>query len=303
MGFNVTALAQKARTQTLIVDSDLDMRQYDVIATDVKGDTAEFSEFVGGVGNFESGLISGGLDVSGILHAEGNAQVDGNIILEGSINNVNIADDGEITTTKGVNGADFNGATITATKFNGATIDTSGNVTGAKGTFSGAVTGASFNNFSPYKTLYILTSPSTSNAMNYILPALSMGKSSGQSFMIIGTNSTQRAYIGNNNLLLNTSSNEFGNNTGIINKIVSNVSGLTYKIIVSSNAQVTTTVTITGGISKTITINNTYSGEITLSATEVSNMLATPTYIKSSSTVYANVSVSVIVPTSCLFCV
>ena len=53
MGFNVTALAQKARTQTLIVDSDLDMGQYDVIATDVKGDTAEFSEFVGGVGNFE----------------------------------------------------------------------------------------------------------------------------------------------------------------------------------------------------------------------------------------------------------
>ena len=53
MGFNVTALAQKARTKTIIVDSDLDMGQYDVIATDVKGDTAEFSEFVGGVGNFE----------------------------------------------------------------------------------------------------------------------------------------------------------------------------------------------------------------------------------------------------------
>ena len=137
MGFNVTALAQKARTQTLIVDSDLDMGQYDVIATDVKGDTAEFSEFVGGVGNFTSGLFSGGVDVSGILHAEGNTQVDGNIILEGSINNVNIADDGEITTTKGVNGADFNGATITATKFNGATIDANGNITG--GNFNGVV--------------------------------------------------------------------------------------------------------------------------------------------------------------------
>lgn len=132
MGFNVVALAQKARTQTLIVDSDLNMGNYDLIATDVKGDTAEFSEFVGGVGNFTSGLFSGGVDVSGILHAEGNTQVDGNIILEGSINNVNIADDGEITTTKGVNGADFNGATITATKFNGATIDSAGNVTGAK---------------------------------------------------------------------------------------------------------------------------------------------------------------------------
>ena len=173
MGFNVTALAQKARTQTLIVDSDLDMGQYDIIATDVKGDTAEFSEFVGGVGNFTSGLFSSGVDVSGILHAEGNTQVDGNIILEGSINNVNIADDGEITTTKGVNGADFNGATITSTKFNGATIDASGNVTGAKGTFSGAVTGGSFNGV-------VLKSSGAINVSNgsntfYYLPSINNG--------------------------------------------------------------------------------------------------------------------------------
>ena len=59
MGFNVTALAQKARTKTIIVDSDLDMGQYDVIATDVKGDTAEFSEFVGGVGNFAGVIFQG----------------------------------------------------------------------------------------------------------------------------------------------------------------------------------------------------------------------------------------------------
>ena len=129
MGFSVTTLAQKARTATLIADSDLNLGNYDLIATDVKGDTAEFSEFVGGVGNFTSGIISGGLDVSGIMHAESTLQADGNIILEGSINNVNIADDGEITTTKGVNGADFNGAIITATTFNGATIDSAGNVT------------------------------------------------------------------------------------------------------------------------------------------------------------------------------
>ena len=155
MGFNVTALAQKARTQTLIVDSDLDMGQYDIIATDVKGDTAEFSEFVGGVGNFTSGLFSSGVDVSGILHAEGNTQVDGNIILEGSINNVNIADDGEITTTKGVNGADFNGAKITSTKFNGATIDSSGNVTGAKGSFNGAVTAKTLYGLHGYKISFM----------------------------------------------------------------------------------------------------------------------------------------------------
>ena len=109
MGFNVTALAQKARTQTLIVDSDLDMGQYDLIATDVKGDTAEFSEFVGGVGNFESGLVSGGFDVSGILHAESNLQVDGGISLEGSINNVNITPEGEIITAQSITAAEFVG--------------------------------------------------------------------------------------------------------------------------------------------------------------------------------------------------
>lgn len=109
MGFNVTALAQKARTKTLIVDSDLNMEQYDVIATDVKGDTAEFSEFVGGVGNFESGLVSGGFDVSGILHAESNLQVDGGISLEGSINNVNITPEGEIITAQNVNASEFVG--------------------------------------------------------------------------------------------------------------------------------------------------------------------------------------------------
>lgn len=161
MGFSITALAQKARTQTLIVDSDLDMGQYDVIATDVKGDTAEFSEFVGGVGNFTSGLFSSGVDVSGILHAESTLQVDGNVILEGSINNVNIADNGEITTAQGVNGADFNGAKITSTKFNGATIDASGNVTGAKGTFSGAVTGTSFNGIPINNNLTYTVTPTT----------------------------------------------------------------------------------------------------------------------------------------------
>ena len=134
MGFNVTALAQKARTKTIIVDSDLDMGQYDVIATDVKGDTAEFSEFVGGVGNFTSGLFSGGVDVSGILHAEGNTQVDGNIILEGSINNVNIADDGAITTSKSV--------TATGGFVGSLQGNVNGNVTGAlTGNVNGNVTG------------------------------------------------------------------------------------------------------------------------------------------------------------------
>lgn len=99
-GFSIVPLAQKARTKTLIADSDLNLGNYDLIATDVKGDTAEFSEFVGGVGNFDSALI------------RGNTQVDGNIVLEGAINNVNIDDNGEITTSHGVNGATFNGVPI-----------------------------------------------------------------------------------------------------------------------------------------------------------------------------------------------
>lgn len=143
MGFNVTPLAQKARTKTLIADSDLNLGIYDLIATDVKGDTAEFDEFVGGVGNFSNVLGSGNLDIEGTGNIKGlttfqNAvQVNGSLHVEGSINNVNIADNGEITTSQGVNGADFNGAKITSTKFNGATIASNGNITA--GTYNGVV--------------------------------------------------------------------------------------------------------------------------------------------------------------------
>lgn len=151
MGFSITALAQKARTQTLIVDSDLNLGNYDLITTDAKGDTAEFDEFIGGVGNFSNVLGSGNLDIEGTGNIKGlttfqnGVQVNGSLHVEGSINNVNIADNGEITTAQGVNGTDFNGAKITSTKFNGATIDASGNVTGVKGTFSGAVAGSTIN--------------------------------------------------------------------------------------------------------------------------------------------------------------
>ena len=184
MGMSYTGFGAPVTTKNLQANADLNLGNYDLIATDVKGDTAEFDEFVGGVGNFTSGLISGGLDVGGILHAENTLQADGNIILKGSINNVNIADNGEITTAQGVNGAGFNGAkitsttfngapitantfngapitantfngaTITSTKFNGATIDTSGNVTGVKGTFSGAVTGSTVNGASITSTKF-----------------------------------------------------------------------------------------------------------------------------------------------------
>ena len=157
MGMSYTGFGAPVTTKNLQANADLDLGGYDLIATDVKGDTAEFGEFIGGVGNFTNVLGSGNLDIKGTGNIKGlttfqNAvQVNGALHVEGSINNVNIADNGEITTAQGVNGADFNGASITstkfngaiisATKFNGATIDTSGNVTGVKGTFSGAVTG------------------------------------------------------------------------------------------------------------------------------------------------------------------
>lgn len=182
MGFNVVVLAQKPKTQTLIVDSDLDMGQYDVMATNVIGDTAEFSEFVGGVGNFSNVLGSGNLDIEGTGNIKGlttfqnGVQVNGALNVEGSINNVNIASNGEITTAQGVNGADFNGAKITSTKFNGATIDTSGNVTGAKGTFSGAVTGANFNGVT-IRTGTLTVTPSSGLV---VLPAHQETSSSGQ---------------------------------------------------------------------------------------------------------------------------
>ena len=184
MGFTVVPLAQKARTQTLIADSDLNLGNYDLIATDVKGDTAEFTEFVGGVGNFSNVLGSGNLDIEGTGNIKGlttfqNAvQVNGALHVEGSINNVNIADNGEITTAQGVNGADFNGAKITSTKFNGATINTSGDYSGRKGTFSGevsgttgtfsgAVTGANFNGV-VLKSSGIITVTPTNTLKGYI---------------------------------------------------------------------------------------------------------------------------------------
>ena len=145
MGMSYTGFGAPVTTKNLQANADLNLGNYDLIATDVKGDTAEFDEFVGGVGNFSNVLSSGNLDIEGTGNIKGlttfqNAvQVNGALHVEGSINNVNIADNGEITTAQGVNGADFNGATITATKFNGATIDASGNITGATLTRSTSV--------------------------------------------------------------------------------------------------------------------------------------------------------------------
>lgn len=182
MGMSYTGFGAPVTTKNLKANADLDLGNYDLLATDVKGDTAEFDEFIGGVGNFTNVLGSGNLDIEGTGNVKGlttfqnGVQVNGALNVGGSINNVNIAANGEITTSQGVNGADFNGAKITSTKFNGATIDTSGNVTGAKGTFSGAVTGASFNgvpmktvvNVAPSSNWFKLATPDTSTALDGI---------------------------------------------------------------------------------------------------------------------------------------
>lgn len=121
MGMNFSPMYQPVSTKTIKADGDLDVNPYDVLAVDGKFDTLEADEFVGGVGNFTSGIVSGGFDVSGILHAESNLQVDGGISLEGSINNVNITPEGEITTTQSINAPEFAGnvGSFTSIKYSG----------------------------------------------------------------------------------------------------------------------------------------------------------------------------------------
>lgn len=98
MGMSFSPMYQPVTSSTIKADGDMDISPYDLLATDVYADTMEATEFVGGVGNFESALVSGGMDVSGILHAENTLQVDGNLMLEGALNNVNFGTEGDITT-------------------------------------------------------------------------------------------------------------------------------------------------------------------------------------------------------------
>lgn len=52
MGMNFSPMYQPVSTKTIKADGDLNVNPYDLLATDVKCDTVEASEFVGGVGNF-----------------------------------------------------------------------------------------------------------------------------------------------------------------------------------------------------------------------------------------------------------
>ena len=54
MGMNFSPMYQPVSTKTIKADGDLNVNPYDLLATDVKCDTVEASEFVGGVGNFTS---------------------------------------------------------------------------------------------------------------------------------------------------------------------------------------------------------------------------------------------------------
>ena len=54
MGMNFNPMYQPVSTKTIKADGDLNINPYDLLATDVKCDTVEASEFVGDVGNFSS---------------------------------------------------------------------------------------------------------------------------------------------------------------------------------------------------------------------------------------------------------
>lgn len=65
MGMQFSPMYQPVSTKTIKADGDLNINPYDLLATDVKCDTVEATEFVGGVGNFSSMLV--GVNTTGGL--------------------------------------------------------------------------------------------------------------------------------------------------------------------------------------------------------------------------------------------
>lgn len=78
--------------------------------------------------NANGGLAVTSLTASGTITATGIINANGGLALSGDLNTGKV-----------------NGATITSTKFNGGTINSSGDYSGRKGTFSGAVTANKFD--------------------------------------------------------------------------------------------------------------------------------------------------------------
>lgn len=62
MGMQFSPMYQPVTTKTIKADGDLNVNPYDLLATDVKCDTVEADEFVGGVGNFSSLVLENGID-------------------------------------------------------------------------------------------------------------------------------------------------------------------------------------------------------------------------------------------------
>ena len=65
MGMNFSPMYQPVSTKTIKADGDLNINPYDLLATDVKCDTVEADEFVGGVGNFQNVIL--GINTTGGL--------------------------------------------------------------------------------------------------------------------------------------------------------------------------------------------------------------------------------------------
>lgn len=61
MGMSFSPMYQPITSSNLTVDGDLNLGQYDIIATDGEFDTVEADGFVGGVGNFSSVLTADSL--------------------------------------------------------------------------------------------------------------------------------------------------------------------------------------------------------------------------------------------------
>lgn len=282
MGMSYTGFGAPVTVKNLKVNADLDLGNYDLIATDVKGDTAEFDEFIGGVGNFTNVLGSGNLDIEGTGNVKGlttfqnGVQVNGALNVGGSINNVNIAANGEITTSQGVNGADFNGAKITSTKFNGATIDTSGNVTGAKGTFSGAVTGTT-GTFSGAVTGTSFNGIAIgTNAFNNmrVVPILSTSIL-GHRVMQIGTTAATLLIMQPIHSVIN-GSYTLGHPIISLNfpvNVYDVPNNFTYSLRIDLSSSVTATIKLSGSISKTFSYSNKNYAIVDMSYNDVVNFI------------------------------
>ena len=154
-------------------------------------------------------------------------------------------------------------------------ITGNGGIAGTTGTFSGAVTGTSFNGFNPYFEM-------TWNR-NHRLSALSFSISGTSTELStpISINGDERISIPKNT----TTTFSRMRFDGIYNiKEFTNPYNLGLKISVSLASSQTSTLQITSPITTTITINNTSSGRVSITTAQANLLVKNPIVIKCTST-------------------